>query len=440
MESPRPSQSPLFPDFHSFRRPASKYHIFAPPNSLHSLGIYCSLPPPSRPLLAAPTFFSKSNTFSPCTTTMLPPQPADYFNQLHSDLSPGHSPTPVTIIGGRMSDQNTSSGGLPSRAVEPPAVESHTTGTIDRNRPTSCTIASLLNPSRPSESPAQANTLKPAAIKRLLNEDDPRDLAFAPTQSRIQKKASSSISSSQNESHSHSQGPNQQQNESHSQSQGPSQRQNEHHGQRHIQTDMQHQRPSTLPQTQPAIDWRRHSAEDLSLKKRQRVSMISYPSAPHLSQLLYAPCVLPPNHTSGSQMMHQTPIPELRPAPPKTVVERFVCPYKFPGDNSRCKHDPGSFSRYEFNRSHLTSMHMEYPPKTRKPERETTPGKCMACGVWFRNPEDWISNHLNPGLCPGSLQVPNCLHKKYLFEEAKDTSLTDGIPYVLLSDSLPIDA
>lgn len=109
------------------------------------------------------------------------------------------------------------------------------------------------------------------------------------------------------------------------------------------------------------------------------------------------------------------------------IEERYLCPFKYANSEGKCKHDHGTFSRYGFLRSHLTSMHLVYPPNTRKHEREFSQAQCLGCRRFFKSPQDWITNHLNLGMCEGSQQGHGGLHRKHkfrrLFSEDAQTPL-----------------
>lgn len=97
-------------------------------------------------------------------------------------------------------------------------------------------------------------------------------------------------------------------------------------------------------------------------------------------------------------------------------VTRYIRPFKQPWDWSQCNHDYGLFSRFKVLKSHLSSMHMEYPPNTRKSEPKHCMESCMGCKQIVSNIDEWIASHLNKGLSPAGSLSNGCLHRKYKFQ------------------------
>lgn len=76
----------------------------------------------------------------------------------------------------------------------------------------------------------------------------------------------------------------------------------------------------------------------------------------------------------------------------------FACP--FYSADPRC-HSTGGFSRCDTYKNHLKSMHFDYPVGTKKKERNGAGGKCKGCLREFENADEWVTNHVEAGECPG---------------------------------------
>ncbi|SCV05918.1 LANO_0H18052g1_1 [Lachancea nothofagi CBS 11611] len=57
-------------------------------------------------------------------------------------------------------------------------------------------------------------------------------------------------------------------------------------------------------------------------------------------------------------------------------------------------HQTGIFSRCDTYKNHLKALHFEYPPGTRKGDRNAVSGKCKHCGQEFVNVGDWVETHV----------------------------------------------
>lgn len=62
-------------------------------------------------------------------------------------------------------------------------------------------------------------------------------------------------------------------------------------------------------------------------------------------------------------------------------------------ETSNC-HQTGIFSRCDTYKNHLRALHFEYPPGTKKKDRNSTPGRCRNCGAKFNNVDEWLNNHV----------------------------------------------
>lgn len=62
-------------------------------------------------------------------------------------------------------------------------------------------------------------------------------------------------------------------------------------------------------------------------------------------------------------------------------------------ETSNC-HQTGIFSRCDTYKNHLRALHFEYPPGTKKKDRNSTPGRCRNCGAKFNNADEWLNNHV----------------------------------------------
>lgn len=68
-------------------------------------------------------------------------------------------------------------------------------------------------------------------------------------------------------------------------------------------------------------------------------------------------------------------------------------------------HQNGGFSRCDTYKNHLKAMHFEYPPGTKKRDRQGMDGKCRACKLQFNTADDWIANHIETGECEGIKRI-----------------------------------
>lgn len=50
-------------------------------------------------------------------------------------------------------------------------------------------------------------------------------------------------------------------------------------------------------------------------------------------------------------------------------------------------------------------MHFEYPPGTKKKQRNGMKGSCKACGQSFASSDAWITEHIEPGNCAVIKQI-----------------------------------
>lgn len=68
-------------------------------------------------------------------------------------------------------------------------------------------------------------------------------------------------------------------------------------------------------------------------------------------------------------------------------------------------HQNGGFSRCDTYKNHLKAMHFEYPPGTKKKQRNGMKGNCKACGMSFPSSDVWITEHIDPGNCAVIKQI-----------------------------------
>lgn len=77
-------------------------------------------------------------------------------------------------------------------------------------------------------------------------------------------------------------------------------------------------------------------------------------------------------------------------------LDMDMYPYKFKPLNfetSNC-HQTGVFSRCDTFKNHLKALHFEYPPGTKKKDRNIVPGRCKHCGLKFENVDVWLNEHV----------------------------------------------
>lgn len=77
-------------------------------------------------------------------------------------------------------------------------------------------------------------------------------------------------------------------------------------------------------------------------------------------------------------------------------LDMEMYPYKsrpLPFETSNC-HQTGIFSRCDTYKNHLRALHFEYPPGTKKKDRNSTPGRCRNCGAKFNNVDEWLNTHV----------------------------------------------
>ncbi|KAF5095691.1 hypothetical protein D0Z00_003045 [Geotrichum galactomycetum] len=68
-------------------------------------------------------------------------------------------------------------------------------------------------------------------------------------------------------------------------------------------------------------------------------------------------------------------------------------------------HQNGGFSRCDTYKNHLKAMHFDYPPGTKKKQRNGMKGSCKACGQPFASSDAWITEHIEPGNCAVIKQI-----------------------------------
>ncbi|CAI4046975.1 hypothetical protein SKDZ_12G4010 [Saccharomyces kudriavzevii ZP591] len=77
-------------------------------------------------------------------------------------------------------------------------------------------------------------------------------------------------------------------------------------------------------------------------------------------------------------------------------LDMDMYPYKLKPLNfetSNC-HQTGVFSRCDTFKNHLKALHFEYPPGTKKKDRNVVPGRCKHCGLKFENVDVWLNEHV----------------------------------------------
>lgn len=77
-------------------------------------------------------------------------------------------------------------------------------------------------------------------------------------------------------------------------------------------------------------------------------------------------------------------------------LDMEIYPYKSKPLNfetSSC-HQTGVFSRCDTFKNHLKALHFEYPPGTKKKDRNVVAGRCKHCGVKFANVDTWLNEHV----------------------------------------------
>ncbi|CCH47017.1 Zinc finger protein [Wickerhamomyces ciferrii] len=62
-------------------------------------------------------------------------------------------------------------------------------------------------------------------------------------------------------------------------------------------------------------------------------------------------------------------------------------------------HPTGIFSRCDTYKNHLKALHFNYPPGTKKKQRNEVPGNCKKCGKWFENVDVWLNLHIENNEC-----------------------------------------
>lgn len=80
-------------------------------------------------------------------------------------------------------------------------------------------------------------------------------------------------------------------------------------------------------------------------------------------------------------------------------------------------HQNGGFSRCDTYKNHLKAMHFEYPPGTKKSQRNGVAGKCKACGEPFNSSDQWISEHVEPSQCFVMNKIKELTKKKQLHDQ-----------------------
>lgn len=82
----------------------------------------------------------------------------------------------------------------------------------------------------------------------------------------------------------------------------------------------------------------------------------------------------------------------------------FACPfYQESGILGTKCHPTGGFSRRDTFKTHLRALHFIYPPGTKSSERNSTSGRCAGCFEYFNNNFDWLVNHIEAGVCTGTV-------------------------------------
>jgi len=81
-------------------------------------------------------------------------------------------------------------------------------------------------------------------------------------------------------------------------------------------------------------------------------------------------------------------------------VKDFKCPF-FNEESTKCHHSDGEFSRKDTFKAHLKSIHFIYPIGVAKTDRNSSIGRCAGCFKEFKNNNEWLSQHIEVGICPG---------------------------------------
>lgn len=82
----------------------------------------------------------------------------------------------------------------------------------------------------------------------------------------------------------------------------------------------------------------------------------------------------------------------------------FICPfYQKSGILGTKCHPTGGFSRRDTFKTHLKALHFIYPPGTKSNERNSISGRCAGCFEYFNNNFDWLINHIEAGVCTGTV-------------------------------------
>ncbi|KAI5969558.1 STP3 [Candida margitis] len=66
-------------------------------------------------------------------------------------------------------------------------------------------------------------------------------------------------------------------------------------------------------------------------------------------------------------------------------------------------HPTGGFSRRDTFKTHLKALHFIYPPGTKSNERNLLSGRCAGCFQFFENNNQWLTQHIETGLCQGTV-------------------------------------
>lgn len=91
------------------------------------------------------------------------------------------------------------------------------------------------------------------------------------------------------------------------------------------------------------------------------------------------------------------------------TLKAFQCPFfEEPSSGSstgtKC-HPTGGFSRRDTYKTHLKALHFIYPPGTKSTDRHFSSGRCAGCFEFFENNVQWLQEHIDAGLCEGTVSV-----------------------------------
>lgn len=80
-------------------------------------------------------------------------------------------------------------------------------------------------------------------------------------------------------------------------------------------------------------------------------------------------------------------------------------------------HPTGGFNRRDTFKTHLKALHFIYPPGTKSTERNLLSGRCAGCFQFFENNSQWLVQHIETGLCQGTVEYKQKLRQS--IEEEK---------------------